>query len=115
MFLLPGEVPHSPQRPAAYSWISLVIERKRQPDEEDAFQWYCENCGNKLYERVPSTEGYCHRTTSLSSRAYYSLMKSNRTCDELRHRDGDHRRSNMLKIDCSRPHPMPGDVAFTQR
>jgi len=48
MWLLPGRVPHSPQRPAGT--VGLVIERYRKPGEQDAFMWFCENCGNKLYE-----------------------------------------------------------------
>lgn len=48
MFYLPPKVPHSPQRPA--NTVGLVIERKRDEKELDAFQWYCENCGEKLYE-----------------------------------------------------------------
>ena len=51
VFLLPAEVPHSPQRPAGS--VGIVIERRRKPDELDGFSWYCENCGNQLYlERV---------------------------------------------------------------
>lgn len=49
MFYLPPRVPHSPQRPA--NTIGLVIERKRDDKELDGFQWYCENCGNLLYEK----------------------------------------------------------------
>ena len=48
IFLLPPKVPHSPQRPT--NTIGLVVERKRTPDEEDGFLWFCEKCGNKLYE-----------------------------------------------------------------
>ncbi|HET6273130.1 MAG TPA: 3-hydroxyanthranilate 3,4-dioxygenase [Bacteroidota bacterium] len=48
IFLLPPKVPHSPQRPA--TTIGLVIERKRTPGETDGFLWFCEKCGNKLYE-----------------------------------------------------------------
>lgn len=48
IFLLPPRVPHSPQRTAGS--IGLVIERKREPKELDAFMWFCENCGEKLYE-----------------------------------------------------------------
>jgi 3-hydroxyanthranilate 3,4-dioxygenase len=52
IFLLPPEVPHSPQRPAGS--VGIVVERRRGPDELDGFSWYCENCGNCLYlERVP--------------------------------------------------------------
>ena len=48
MFLLPPRVPHSPQRTAGS--VGLVLERYRQPGEKDGFQWFCENCGNKLHE-----------------------------------------------------------------
>lgn len=47
IFLLPGRVPHSPQRPAGT--VGLVLERKRRPEELDGFLWICENCGEKLY------------------------------------------------------------------
>jgi 3-hydroxyanthranilate 3,4-dioxygenase len=48
MFLLPGNVPHSPRRGEG-SW-TLVVERKRRPDEQDRFVWFCERCNNGLYE-----------------------------------------------------------------
>jgi 3-hydroxyanthranilate 3,4-dioxygenase len=51
MFLLPPEVPHSPQRPAGS--VGIVVERRRSADELDGFSWYCEHCGNRLHlERV---------------------------------------------------------------
>ncbi len=48
IYLLPGGTPHSPQRPAGS--IGMVVERKRHDGEIDGLQWYCENCGHKLYE-----------------------------------------------------------------
>lgn len=48
IYLLPPRVPHSPQRPP--NTVGLVIEKKRLPGQLDGFQWYCESCGNKLYE-----------------------------------------------------------------
>ena len=48
LFLLPANVPHSPRRGEG-SW-TFVIERKRRPDEQDRFVWYCEKCGTKLHE-----------------------------------------------------------------
>lgn len=48
IYLLPGGMPHSPQRPAGT--VGLVVERKRTPGEQDGFQWYCQECGTKLYE-----------------------------------------------------------------
>lgn len=48
IFLLPPRTPHSPQRPA--NTVGLVIERRRETKELDGFLWFCENCGEKLYE-----------------------------------------------------------------
>jgi len=48
MFLLPANLPHSPQR--FPDTVGLVIERRRQEGEKDGLQWYCENCNQKLYE-----------------------------------------------------------------
>jgi 3-hydroxyanthranilate 3,4-dioxygenase len=48
IFLLPGKVPHSPQRKEGT--VGLVIERYRREGEKDGFIWLCENCDHKLYE-----------------------------------------------------------------
>jgi 3-hydroxyanthranilate 3,4-dioxygenase len=48
LFLLPAQVPHSPQRYAGT--VGLVLERKRRPGERDGLQWYCENCNALLYQ-----------------------------------------------------------------
>lgn len=48
IFLAPAKIPHSPQRPSGTT--GLIIEKKRAADETDGFVWFCENCGNKLYE-----------------------------------------------------------------
>ena len=48
VLLIPPRLPHSPQRPA--NTVGLVIERARRPGELDGFQWYCERCGERLYE-----------------------------------------------------------------
>jgi 3-hydroxyanthranilate 3,4-dioxygenase len=63
MFLLPANIPHSPRRTVG-SW-TLVIERKRRPDEVDRWVWFCEKCDNKLYEAAPrSGEGPNDKTNS---------------------------------------------------
>lgn len=48
IFLLPPTVPHSPQRFS--DTVGLVIERKRNKDELDGFQWYCDMCNNLLHQ-----------------------------------------------------------------
>ena len=48
IFLLPGKVPHSPQRPA--HTLGLVIERNRRPEEKDGLRWICDQCHSTLYE-----------------------------------------------------------------
>lgn len=48
IFLLPPNVPHSPQRPAGS--IGLVVEHKRSDGELDGLRWYCDGCGDVVYE-----------------------------------------------------------------
>ncbi|MFI5706451.1 3-hydroxyanthranilate 3,4-dioxygenase [Kribbella sp. NPDC051620] len=48
-WLLPGNLPHSPQRPNAGS-LGLVIERIREEGTLEKFQWYCENCNHLVHE-----------------------------------------------------------------
>ena len=52
IFLLPSRVPHSPQRFS--NTVGLVIERKRNKNELDGFQWYCDECYTLLYEKYIS-------------------------------------------------------------
>jgi len=49
IFYVPPKTPHSPRRPA--DTVGLVVERKRTEEELDGFQWYCENCHQKLHEK----------------------------------------------------------------
>jgi 3-hydroxyanthranilate 3,4-dioxygenase len=48
IFLLPALVPHSPQR--FPDTVGMVVERKRAPHERDHLRWYCESCGEILYD-----------------------------------------------------------------
>ncbi len=48
MFLLPGNVPHSPMR--SEGSIGLVIEVKREATTQDGLMWFCDKCNNKLHE-----------------------------------------------------------------
>jgi 3-hydroxyanthranilate 3,4-dioxygenase len=48
-WLLPGNTPHSPQRPEEGS-IGLVIERIRKEGTLEKFQWYCPDCQALVHE-----------------------------------------------------------------
>ena len=51
LFMLPGGVPHSPNRPEADS-MGLVVERERIPSETDGVRWYVDESNETiLYER----------------------------------------------------------------
>ena len=52
IFLLPPRIPHSPQR--FENTIGLVVERKRNENEFDGFQWYCDECHALLDEKYIS-------------------------------------------------------------
>jgi len=47
ILLLPAHIPHSPRRAA--NSVGLVVERKRRPEEQDGFLWYCEHCQYPLH------------------------------------------------------------------
>src|SRR6184192_4219913 len=46
IFLLPGRVPHSPQRPA--NTVGLVVEQPKASAEPHHLRWYCRACGAVL-------------------------------------------------------------------
>jgi len=48
VFLLPPNIPHSPQRPA--NTVGMVIERRRPSGQNDHLRWYCEKCGEILHD-----------------------------------------------------------------
>lgn len=48
-WLLPRNVPHSPQRPETGS-VGIVIERIREEGTLEKFQWYCGNCDALVHE-----------------------------------------------------------------
>lgn len=49
MWVLPRNMPHSPQRPEAGS-IGLVFERIREEGTLEKFQWYCPECSALVHE-----------------------------------------------------------------
>jgi 3-hydroxyanthranilate 3,4-dioxygenase len=77
VFLLPAEVPHSPQRPAGS--IGIVVERTRRPDELDGFSWYCERCGHQLYLERVAVRNIETQLPEIFARFYASVAL--RTCE----------------------------------
>ena len=48
IFLLPKNIPHSPQR--FQNTVGMVIEYKRPEGALDYFQWYCDDCNSLIHE-----------------------------------------------------------------
>lgn len=76
IFLLPARTPHSPRRPA--NTVGLVMEIKRPAGVMDAFQWYCENCGHKLYEEEVRVDDIVKDLPGVMERFYNNIDL--RTC-----------------------------------
>jgi 3-hydroxyanthranilate 3,4-dioxygenase len=85
MLLLPAGVPHSPQRFA--DTVGMVIERRRRPDEEDGFMWFCENCGHKLYEEYLHVSDIVKQLPPVFDRFYGAA--ENLRCERCGHRMPD--------------------------
>ena len=81
IFLLPANVPHSPQRPAGT--IGMVIERRRNPGEMDGFQWYCDKCHAKLHEEYIPLKSIVEDLPKVFARFWESEEK--RTCKSCGH------------------------------
>ena len=77
IFLLPKNIPHSPQR--FKDSVGLVIEYKREEGDLDAFQWYCEECDKILHEVSLDLENIVTQLPPLFD-AYWK-NKEARTCN----------------------------------
>jgi 3-hydroxyanthranilate 3,4-dioxygenase len=77
MLLCPGGVPHSP-RVEENSWF-IVFERKRRPGEKDHFMWFCDNCGEKVYETSVEVGDYRQDPVSQVHQRFYG-EESLRAC-----------------------------------
>ena len=77
IFLLPKNIPHSPQR--FKDSVGLVIEYKREEGDLDAFQWYCDECDKILHEVSLDLENIVTQLPPLFD-AYWE-NKEARTCN----------------------------------
>jgi 3-hydroxyanthranilate 3,4-dioxygenase len=81
MFLLPARTPHSPQR--GENTVGLVIEAVRGQEMMDGFIWFCENCGEKLYDEHFKLNDIVSQLPPLMERFYSDENK--RTCKKCGH------------------------------
>lgn len=81
IFLLPANLPHSPQR--LPNTIGMVVERRRLPGEQDGLQWYCEQCNHKLYEEFFALTNIETQFPPVFQRYYDSV--EHRTCKQCGH------------------------------
>ncbi|MBI2210237.1 MAG: 3-hydroxybutyryl-CoA dehydratase [Deltaproteobacteria bacterium] len=77
ILLCPGGVPHSP-RVSEDAWF-IVFERKRKAGEEDRFLWFCERCGEKVYEVAVPVGDYSQDPVSQVHQKFYG-DEALRTC-----------------------------------
>ena len=77
IFLLPKNVPHSPQR--FENTVGLVVEYLREEGALDAFQWYCDECDEMLHEVTLDLENIVTQLPPLFD-AYWKNMDA-RTCE----------------------------------
>lgn len=78
MWLLPGNIYHSPQRPEAGS-IGIVIERIREAGRLEKFAWFCQNCNHKVYEVELKVDDIVEDLPPVFEQFYGS--EDARTCD----------------------------------
>jgi 3-hydroxyanthranilate 3,4-dioxygenase len=82
MFLLPGNIPHSPGR--SENSVGLVIERVRKgTNMQDGLMWFCDECNHKLYEERFPLVDIENDFITVFKRFYNS--EENRTCDNCGH------------------------------
>lgn len=85
ILLLPARVPHSPQRYA--NTVGLVIERKRRPEEQDGFLWFCEHCSYPLHAEYLHVSDIEKQLPPVFERFYNSLeMRTCQACGAVAHK-----------------------------
>ena len=85
ILLLPARVPHSPQR--FENTVGLVIERKRRPEEQDGFLWYCEHCQCPLHAEYLHVSDIEKQLPPVFDRFYNSLqLRTCQACGAVAHK-----------------------------
>lgn len=85
IFMLPKNIPHSPQRSA--DSIGLVVEKTRIKGEDmDKLQWYCFKCEHKLYEEEFFLDDIETQFGAVFDKYYASKHTSCKSCGHLNSR-----------------------------
>ncbi len=78
IYLLPKGLPHSPQRPP--NTLGLVIEHKRQSEEQDGLMWRCPKCSTKMYEEYFALTNIVTQFKPVFERFFNSDASTCKTC-----------------------------------
>ncbi len=62
----------------------MVVERRRKPEELDAFEWYCQACGERLYQEAFKLENIATQFPPIFERFYGDA--ENTTCKKCGHK-----------------------------
>ena len=81
IFLLPANIPHSPQR--SENSVGLVVEKTRKSTDLDGFQWYCDNCDALIYEKYTQLSNIVTQLPIIFDEFWTN--KDNRRCDKCDH------------------------------
>ncbi len=85
IYMLKAGTPHSPQR--AEGSVGLVVEKTREAGEVDGLQWYCKECGTKLYEEFFHLENIETQFGAVFDRYYESEHTKCKNCGHLNGRE----------------------------
>lgn len=78
LFLLPPYIPHSPQRPA--NTVGMVVERMRPEGKQDHLQFYCDKCGEIVYEPLFDLKDIVNQLKTIMEAFWSDASKALRTC-----------------------------------
>lgn len=81
MFVLPGNVPHSPHRVA--DTYGIVIEYKRKEGELEDLVWLCDQCDHELHRATLQVTNIGKQIAE--GIAHFNASEKLRTCDNCGH------------------------------
>ncbi|MGE0479190.1 MAG: 3-hydroxyanthranilate 3,4-dioxygenase [Phycisphaerae bacterium] len=83
LFLLPPNIPHSPQRPAGT--VGMVVERQRPGGEVDHLRFYCDKCKAVVYEPEFNLKDIVVQLKKIMEEFWAAGNERLRTCKQCGH------------------------------